>query len=316
MNERPVVVEDRRSTPMAIATDRSLAQLNVPQSRPQQIDAWFGWALLALGTGLAANTVLGPWITDAIHYPFSETLRNQTIGLEAVSLLVVAPLCLAAGLLARRGHRGAAVVALGPAAYSAYMFVQYIVGPGYLRYPRVLPFHLALFVLSVVVGIKAWTLIDERDLPTETERLAKRRSIVVLGLGAFVLLRYLPALAGAWTNQPISPEFSTEPAMFWSILALDLGLVVPGAVAVAVGLRRSPPAATKGLYALIGWFALVPPSVTAMAIAMVINDDPAGSPAQVAVFTVSTGIFWAIAYRVFRPLLTVDKHQYLDDHRP
>jgi len=266
-------------------------------------DGWFAWGLMALGLALAVNTLLGPLATDTIGYPFSETLRNQTVGLEAVSLLLVAPLCVAAGILSRRGHPAGQVLALGPTAYTAYMFVQYIIGPGYVRYPRVLPFHVGLFILSVVVGLKAWTIVDEDALPAMSPSLARRRSKIVVALGAFVVLRYLPALVGAWTNEPIAREFTREPAMFWSILALDLGLVVPGAVAVAVNLYRSR-SPSKGLYALVGWFALVPPSVTAMSVVMLANDDPSGSIGQVLVFGGATLAFWTFAFCLFRPLLS------------
>jgi hypothetical protein len=84
----------------------------------------------------------------------SETLRNQTHGLEAVSLLVVAPLSVVIGVLARRGHRAAPYVGVAIGAYTAYMLVQYIVGPSYLDYPRVLPLQLGLFVLGWVVALR------------------------------------------------------------------------------------------------------------------------------------------------------------------
>jgi hypothetical protein len=96
-------------------------------------------AVLALGAGLALNTVLGPLLTDTIRYPFSETLRNQTIGLEAVTLLLVTPLCIVSAALIWRGRSAGPVLAFGPAAYAAYMMLQYLVGPGYLYYPHVLP---------------------------------------------------------------------------------------------------------------------------------------------------------------------------------
>jgi hypothetical protein len=46
-------------------------------------------ALAALAVGLAVNSILGPLGLGVVTYPFSATLVNQTVGLEAVSLLVV-----------------------------------------------------------------------------------------------------------------------------------------------------------------------------------------------------------------------------------
>jgi hypothetical protein len=98
---------------------------------------WLGIALIALGLGLIANSLLGPFVVDAIRYPLSESVLNQTTGLETVSLLLIAPLCIFGGVLAIRGRAVAPLVAFGPAAYTAYMFLQYVVGPEYRYYPRV-----------------------------------------------------------------------------------------------------------------------------------------------------------------------------------
>jgi hypothetical protein len=80
----------------------------------------------------AAVALLGPLTGGPIEYHVGETLRKQTIGLDAASLFVVAPLALAAALPSLRGHVAGPAIALGVGAYAAYMFVQYIVGPEYL----------------------------------------------------------------------------------------------------------------------------------------------------------------------------------------
>jgi hypothetical protein len=40
--------------------------------------------------------------------------------------------------------------------------------------------------------------------------------------------------------------------------------VVPCTIATALALRRGTPVATKAMYGVVGWFALVPPSVAVM----------------------------------------------------
>ena len=67
----------------------------------------FAAALLALAGVLVLNSLLGPLGTETIEYPITGTLTNQLIGLEVVTLALVAPLAGAAGLLALRGHRAA-----------------------------------------------------------------------------------------------------------------------------------------------------------------------------------------------------------------
>ena len=257
----------------------------------------------ALAAGLVANTLLGPAFADVIEYPLSETLRNQAVGLELVSLLLVAPLCVAAAGLAARGKAAGAVLALAPAGYTAYMFVQYVVGPGYDRYPPVLLFHLALFVTAGVVAVRAWASLAPADLPPIGTRVRRARANVLLALAGFVVARYIPALLGSLTDQPLAGEFAEEPAFFWTILLMDLGMVVPATVATAAALRRGSAVAVKAMYALVGWFALVPPSVAAMALAMVAADDPYASVGSLALFSAAAVAFAAFANAVYRPLL-------------
>jgi MFS family permease len=276
-------------------------------SASEQVEAvgrygWLGLALVALGVGLIVNSLLGPLVLDAIDYPVSESLLNQTIGLEAVSLFLVAPLCVLAGVLALRGHAAAPVVALGPALYTAYMFLQYVIGPEYDYYPGVLPLHLALFILGAGIALAAWAAVDRTRLPQMTRRSQRRYAVVLLLLAAFVMARYLPVFIAGLSGDPLSAEYRSDVSMYWSIVLLDLGLVVPGTIAAAVALLRGATWAGTALYAVLGWFALVPPSVAAMAVVMVLNDDPHASTGQAVLLTVAAAVFAALMVRLYRPL--------------
>jgi hypothetical protein len=76
-------------------------------ARRRSTDTVTRLGLLALAGDLAANSVLGPFLADLIDCPVSETMRSQTIGLDAASLLVVVPSIVVVGYLALRGQRGA-----------------------------------------------------------------------------------------------------------------------------------------------------------------------------------------------------------------
>ena len=101
-----------------------------------RLHRWLGVGLLLLGAGLVINSLLGPLVGDVIQYRFSESMINQGIGLDAVSLIFVAPLSVYAGILVLRGRSSGFVLALGPAVYTMYMSVQYVIGPGVPGYPR------------------------------------------------------------------------------------------------------------------------------------------------------------------------------------
>jgi hypothetical protein len=125
-------------------------------------------------------------------------------------------------------------------------------------------------------------------------------------LAAFILTRYAPALAAAIAGDGLTAGFRQDVSMYWSIVLLDLGIVVPATIAAAVGLFRGASWSRKALYAVIGWFALVPPSVAAMGIAMVANEDPNQAGGEVAVLTIAAVVFAAIAVRLYRPLFATE----------
>ena len=253
--------------------------------------------MVSLGLGLALNTILGPLILALISYPFTLTVYYETLGLEAVSLVVIAPLAVAAGILVLRGHRAGPALALGPAGYSVYMLLQYVVGPQYATYQPSIAFHLGLFVMGGWLLLRAWTAVDAESLPG----VSRGWAAVTFLLAAFVVSRWLPAFAGMIGSASV-PAASPDLTMFWSIFMLDMGMIVPATIATGVALLLRERWAVKGLFGIIGWFALVPPSVAAMSIVKLVSADPLASAADTILFVVVTLIFWTLFAWLFRRL--------------
>ncbi len=253
---------------------------------------WLALGLVLLAGGLGANAIVGPLMLDVVDYPFSESIRNQAIGLEAVTLVLVVPWALAASWLNFRGHALGPLVAIPPAVYAAYMMVQYVVGPNYLEYRPVVLLHVGIFVLGLTIAVGGWSLHRIEALRPARSR---RYALIPLGLAVFVFARYLPLLSGATSEEPLTEEFADDPAMYWSIVLLDLGIVVPAAIAVAVAVFRGSSKAAQALYALLGWFVLVPVSVAAMAIVMLANDDPNRSAPTAILLSTAALVFAAFA---------------------
>lgn len=253
-------------------------------------DGWLAVGMLALGAGLAANTLLGPLLAGAVTYPFTETVYNETLGLEAISLVLIAPLAIVAGILTLRGHRAGPVLALGPTGYAAYMLVQYVVGPQYQTYQPSIALHLGLFVLAGALLLRAWSTVDAARL----QRRSWGWAIAVFLLAAFVVSRWLPAFIGMVSGRSV-PVADPDLTMYWSIFLLDMGIVVPVGIATAIGLAIGTKWARKALHALVGWFALVPPSVAAMSIVKVARGDSNASTGDTLVFVIVTLLFWALA---------------------
>lgn len=269
----------------------------------------FGWSLVALAGLLVLNSLLGPLLLGVVDYPIPTSMLNQLLGLELVTLLLVVPWTAVAGTLALRHDARAPLLALGPTGYTAYMFVQYVVGPEYGAYSRVVLFHVALFALAGGLALSAWSRALRAPVPPLTVRQRRRLTLVLSGLAVFVLLRYLPAFVGALTGGPIAAELRDARTFFWSIVLLDLGAVVPLTAAAAAALFRDSEAGHRALYGVVGWFALVPPSVTAMAAVMLVRDDPHASVPTLLLLAVATLAFWAVAVNVLGRLVLGSRHE-------
>jgi len=270
--------------------------------RPGQALAW---ACFALAAGLVLNSLLGPLATGVIEYRYTETFRNQGIGLDAFALAIAAPLLLVAGRLSLRGNRAAGFLAIGPALMAAYMLPQYVLGAHYLEIAgnneKFFPLHLGLFVLSAAVAAIAWTSLSAEDLLPASRRSRLWTGVLMLAVAAFLLLRYIPALVDVWAGQP-SREYLDDPIAFWLIAFMDLGIVMPAALACGAALLTGVEGARKPAYAIVAWFALVGPAVAAMGFAMAINDDPNASLPGAIVFAAFGALFALLAVLIFRPL--------------
>ena len=262
--------------------------------------------LVVIAFGLAAVALLGPLGTGVIEYRVTETLRNQLIGLDAVSLFLVAPLALVAARLVSRQRRLGPVLALGIGAYTSYMFLQYILGPDYGRITgnnqRLFPLCALLFAAGWLVALTAWRTVDTEGLRSRhRDRLSGRVVLPLLALLAFA--RYVPSLADWMSTRPTDTGYLAGPAFAWTIATLDLGIFLPVTVLTCIGLIRGTAWARKALYLVIGWFGLVGPAVAAMAIAMYANNDPNASGGNTGFMTALGLAFAALAWTMFRPLL-------------
>jgi hypothetical protein len=273
---------------------------------------WFSWALFAQAAGLALTSLSGPLAMGVIDYRYGATMLNQATGLDAFALFVVAPVAVAAGVLSLRDHRAGPLLALGPAVFALYMLVQYVVGPEYLTIDgngeRFFPWFVAQFVLSGTIVCQAWALAEP---PPATGRQRRRRGTTLLAVAAFVVVgMYLTnGFLDAITDFPAyverraaTSEYDEHPTAYWIVALLDLAVVVPVTAAVGLGLRSGRPWADRAFYGVVGWFALVPGSVAAMSIVMLIRDDPAadaGKAMFLGVVAIGLGV---LGSRVFVPL--------------
>lgn len=241
-----------------------------------------GIASVTLGLLIAVSSILGPLWLNAIRQRISANVENQVIGADAVSLVLVAPLAILAGLLWWRGHHLAPLVALGPAIYAVYIYFQYIIaGAEYLRYDgnseRYFPLFYAIVLLGLIVAVTAWRSVDTDSLPMPGGGVRVSVAVTLLVLGTFLAFAWLKWVhdiaAGARPD-----EYAELPALSWLVKTMDLAFVVPVSVAAGIGLLLYHPAALKVAYGLTAAYALLAASVGSMALAMLLRDDPSAEP--------------------------------------
>lgn len=269
---------------------------------------WLAVCLVALGVGMAAVAVLGPLVFGVLEHRTSDTTLNQLLGADAASLIVVAPFSVAVGMLAWRRHPAAPVLALAPATFAMYTAFQVVVGQEYLRLPgnveRFFPLLLAIFVVAEVVAVGAWASVAPERLPEPGPRQDRLAGVVLLVLAAFVVLGlHLPMLPDALSGEPTRVEYVSSPTPFWLVKMMDLGIVVPAAVATGLGLLRRRPWARKASFAILGGYTLIGASVAAMALVMLMNGDPDASVGLAVAFTAFTALLSGVTAVRYRPLL-------------
>ncbi len=271
-------------------------------------DPWLATGLLMLGLGAGLVAILGPLGLGVIEYHTSAAAANQIAGGDVASLLIVAPLSLVAAALVARGRRAGALLALGPAAYAAYTYTQLALGGDVARYDgnseSFFALFLGLFLSAALIAVRAWPDVARGPAPPRSARTDRAMGWFALLVAAFLALGlHLPGLLDVWSGHPSAPEYLADPAVFWLVKWMDLGLVVPALVAVGVGLIRGASWAQRLKHAAAAWMALLGTAVAGMAVVMQATHDPAASVGNTVAFVGFAVIAWAIAGLVFRGVL-------------
>jgi hypothetical protein len=262
--------------------------------------------LVGLAAGLVVGWAVGPAGFGLVTYHVSRAVESQTVAVDLVGLLVVAPLLLLFARDAAYGGRTTGL-AVAPAAYTAYMGAQALVGQAYLDRPgsgqRLAPLELALVGGGLLVAVAAWAGRDRMSSPWWTQRRTVAATWVLAGLVVFVVLgRWAPAMADAMRDRPTRSAYRDAPEMFWVLALLDLGVITPALVATAVGIRSDQRWARDLFPVLTLWFALVGASVLAMATVMLFRGDQGSSAVGTTVLALAAGTFVALASWAARPV--------------
>ena len=266
-----------------------------------------GTGFAALGGLIVVYVVLGPLLLGDIQFATSTSGLNQIKGGDLAALVVVAPCCFMVAWLARRGHRAAPTLGLAPAIFAMYTYSQLILGNEYLARPgnleRFFPLLLGLFILAAALTLRCWALSRPEELPPASRRLERGSGILLVVMAVFVVVGiHVPSLVGALADPPNGAAYLATPTTFWVVKFYDLGIVVPAALAVGVGLLRRRGWARKPAYAILGGYVLLAWSVAGMAWMMLSNGDLDASLVQALGMTALAAVGVRFAMHLYRPL--------------
>lgn len=282
----------RPAVPVRVRPDRSLAL-----------------GLFSLGALIFVYVVLGPLVLGVIRFRTSTSGLDQVRGGDLAALCIVLPACLAVGRLAWRGHPAAPVLALAPAIYAMYTYSQLILGNEYLHrsgnVERFFPLLLAVFLVATAVALHAWARARAGELPGASRALERGSGVLLLVIAVFVAIGlHLPTLVDALRDEPTGAAYLDTPNLFWLVKFYDLGLVVPAAIVVGVGLLRRRSWARMPAYGILGGYVLVGCSVAGMAWRMLLAGDPDGSVGFALGVSTLAAAGAVFAYYLYRPLFT------------
>jgi Na+-driven multidrug efflux pump len=105
----------------------------------------------------------------------------------------------------------------------------------------------------------------------------------------------------AWRDPSSLTEYASSPTPFWMVKLMDLGIIVPAALATGIGVLRGAAWARRGMYAMLTGYTSLAIAVAAMGLFMYVNDDPDASLGLAGGFGIFAGPFVTLTTLLYRP---------------
>lgn len=218
---------------MSTSSTRLLATYCVAVAALAATAADIGITERGSGATADATSILGEhysYVTDGVYANNAVRVVAEGVGWDAVTLFVVVPAMLVAAWFIGRGSVRARLAAIGLFGYIAYQYLMYAmfwaIGP-------LFPLFVLLYPLALL-GI-AWTVatLDLDELARGVGPGFPRRSLAVFAvvMSALLLAMWVPRIVAGIAGDPAAAGLLGTPTL--TVQALDLGLVVPLALATA-----------------------------------------------------------------------------------
>lgn len=272
---------------------------------------WYvtGTVAILCAVVLMSMAALGPSGTGDIENRTSQSGIWQVMGQDLADLFLIAPLLLIGGALQlMRKDVSKYFLVLTPL---TLMYTGFSLGIGqeWTLYDGNAETYYWMFMALIIGGLLLLIGVLPKFGPGEGTGFQRKRLIIFVLVMGLVMLMF----AGMWVgqiNEVIATgdlsdgSYTDSPNVFWTIRFLDLGICVPlGFVSLFLLLRR-PEKGYPLVLLFFGFFLTMAVTVNAMALVMIMNEDPA-------VDTMGAGlyIFPAMAVLFLVGMLYLLKHR-------
>lgn len=178
------------------------------------------------------------YTTDGVYAYNAVRIVAEGVGWDAVTLLGAVPALLVAVWFIARGSLRGRLAALGILGYLAYQYLMYAV---FWALGPLFPLFVLIYPLSLAGIVWIWSTVDARGLAATSGRTFPRRGLIGFGVATALLLvaMWVPRIAAGLVGDYSGANLLGTPTL--TVQALDLGLVVPLALATAALVARRHP---------------------------------------------------------------------------
>jgi hypothetical protein len=247
---------------------------------------------------VATLAILGPLVLGTIHYPTSQSGTWQTMGVDAVNLIIMVPVLVIGGLLLLLRRDGAkyflilAPVTLFSLALEAGAGQEWSLYPGNAE--RFVWLYIVEIIVALVLTVGVLPMFSERDAPSFNRRgLRIYVAFVTLLLALFTVMWLQELVQVATTGNTASGSYQNSPVAFWMVRFMDLGVTIPLGFLGMYLLLTKPAKAYALVLLFFGFFVTMGTSVTAMGLVMFLNHDPEAQVGALVIFPMLTVMAWA-----------------------
>lgn len=286
---------------MSARTYRALAALCLIIALGAGVTAAIG--VFARGTGAteAATSIRGEefeYATDGVYAFNAERVVAEGVGWDALTLFAAVPALLIVVPFVARGSLRGRLAAAGILGYLVYQYLMYAV---FWALGPLFPAFIVLYPLSFIAIVWIVTTLDVATLPARFSERFPRKSIAIFSgvMGLQLIAMWVPRIATGLSGDLAGAGLMGTPTL--AVQALDLGIIVPLALATAVFAWQRKPVG----YLLAAVFSVKGVTMAGAIVAMLVSAwivEGTLEVAPFALFSLATAVAGTIAFFIFRSI--------------